>query len=101
MTAMQTQSSGDQAEYDPSARATHEKGSFLQNYELLEKIGRGHYASVYKCTLLATGETRAVKVMDFTKASVKRLQNVIEEVRILSALQAKNKADGKNIIKLY
>jgi serine/threonine-protein kinase Chk2 len=38
---------------------------FLQQYTLLEKLGKGHFAEVYLCVEKATGQRYAVKV--FTK----------------------------------
>ncbi|QUC19743.1 uncharacterized protein UV8b_03984 [Ustilaginoidea virens] len=46
----------------PQSRHTSE---FLQQYTLLEKLGKGHFAEVYLCIEKATGQRYAVKI--FTK----------------------------------
>lgn len=43
-----------------------ETSGFLQQYTLLEKLGKGHFAEVFLCVEKATGHRYAVKV--FTKA---------------------------------
>ncbi|KAI8720755.1 hypothetical protein NCS52_00521400 [Fusarium sp. LHS14.1] len=46
----------------PQARQTSD---FLQQYTLLEKLGKGHFAEVYLCVEKSTGQRYAVKI--FTK----------------------------------
>ncbi|KAF4961348.1 hypothetical protein FGADI_366 [Fusarium gaditjirri] len=46
----------------PQSRQT---SAFLQQYTLLEKLGKGHFAEVYLCVEKATGQRFAVKI--FTK----------------------------------
>ncbi|KAJ4315025.1 serine/threonine protein kinase [Fusarium piperis] len=46
----------------PQTRQTSE---FLQQYTLLEKLGKGHFAEVYLCVEKSTGQRYAVKI--FTK----------------------------------
>jgi serine/threonine-protein kinase Chk2 len=42
-----------------------ETSAFLQQYTLLEKLGKGHFAEVFLCIEKATGQSYAVKI--FTK----------------------------------
>ncbi|KAF4449979.1 CAMK/RAD53 protein kinase [Fusarium austroafricanum] len=44
---------------------TRQTSAFLQQYTLLEKLGKGHFAEVYLCVEKATGQRFAVKI--FTK----------------------------------
>lgn len=41
---------------------TRQTSAFLQQYTLLEKLGKGHFAEVYLCVEKATGQRYAVKV---------------------------------------
>lgn len=43
----------------PQSRHT---SAFLQQYTLLQKLGKGHFAEVYLCTEKATGQRYAVKI---------------------------------------
>ncbi|KIL91229.1 camk rad53 protein kinase [Fusarium avenaceum] len=44
---------------------TRQTSAFLQQYTLLEKLGKGHFAEVYLCVEKTTGQRYAVKI--FTK----------------------------------
>ena len=68
-------------------------GIFLENYDVLEQLGKGGYGKVYKVKDKKTGEIRACKHL--TKLGIKNLEQFQREINILI------KADHPNIIKLY
>lgn len=71
---------------------------FEDDYEIGEQLGRGTFSVVRKCTYRATGEQRAVKVIDvkrFRLGSTFRATSVLDEVRILRTL------NHPNIIHVY
>ena len=65
----------------------------LLNYEVLEKLGNGGYAKVYRVKNKKTGEIRACKQL--SKLDIVNLEKFQREMEILK------KIDHPNIIKLY
>lgn len=69
---------------------------FEEQYEIGEKLGAGHYATVYKCVHRAKNTIHAVKVIDKKKTTTKQVGDMLGEVAILKDLEHKNclKLDG-------
>ncbi|KAF7905597.1 uncharacterized protein EAF01_006118 [Botrytis porri] len=69
-----------------------ETSKFLQKYLLLEKLGSGHYATVYLCVEKATGQRFAVKV--FTRkpgiGEKQRIEGLQQEIAILMGVSHPN-----------
>lgn len=69
-----------------------ETSKFLQKYLLLEKLGSGHYATVYLCVERATGQRFAVKV--FTRkpgvGEKQRIEGLQQEIAILMGVSHPN-----------
>ena len=60
--------------------------TFEQKYIVGEELGKGAYATVYKCTNKETGELWAVKVIDKTKAGPKDIDDVLHEVTMMKTV---------------
>ena len=68
-------------------------GRFEDEYELGEQLGRGTFSVVRRCVHRRTGTMRAVKIIDtrrFRLSSAFRSVSVLDEVRILQALNHPN-----------
>ena len=68
-------------------------GRFEDEYVLGEQLGRGTFSVVRRCTNRRTGAARAVKIIDtrrFRLSSTFRSVSVLDEVRILQALNHPN-----------
>lgn len=65
-------------------------GKFEEVYEIGEKLGAGHYATVYKCIHRANNTAHAVKVIDKKKTTTKQVGDLLGEVSILKELDHKN-----------
>eukprot|EP00659_Diplonema_papillatum_P001767 gene1767-2695_t len=61
--------------------------AFLGKYELGEKVGKGHYAVVYKCTRKEDGATFVVKKIDKRTCAASDLGDVLREVVLLKELR--------------
>ena len=70
------------------------KGSFLQNYRMINKLGEGAFGNVFLAEHRTTHIRRAVKELDKSRAEKGSHSKFIEEVEILSKL------DHPNILKL-
>jgi serine/threonine protein kinase len=64
--------------------------SFRDCFEVMEKLGAGHYAEVFKCRNKATGELHAVKVVDKKKTTTKQQGDLLGEVSVLKELKHDN-----------
>ena len=86
-------------EYDSSIKFGKEnfvnkfKGAFLENYKILNLIGKVAYGKVYRVLNLKTGEIRAC--MHLSELSKENLEKFQSEINFLI------KADHPNIIRLY
>ena len=69
------------------------EGVFLDNYDVINQLGKGGYGKVYEVMNKKTREIRACKHL--SKLSIKNLVKFEREIEIL------RKADHPNIIKLY
>lgn len=71
---------------------TRESSAFLQQYTLLEKLGKGHFAEVYLCIHKCTGLRYAVKV--FTKRTGKeersKTEGLQQEIAVLMGVSHPN-----------
>ena len=63
---------------------------FADQYEVLEKLGAGHYAEVFKCRNKSNDRLCAVKVIDKKKTTTKQQGELLGEVAILKELDHKN-----------
>lgn len=63
---------------------------FSDNFEMLEKLGAGHYAEVFKCRNKSTGTFHAVKVVDKKKTTTKQQGDLLGEVSVLKELNQEN-----------
>lgn len=72
----------------PQSRHTSE---FLQQYTLLEKLGKGHFAEVYLCVEKATGKRYAVKI--FTRSGLDerpKTEGLKQEIGVLMGVSHPN-----------
>lgn len=60
--------------------------TFESKYNIGDELGKGAYATVYKCTHKETGEISAVKVVDKTKAGPKDIDDVLHEVNMMKTV---------------
>lgn len=69
-----------------------ETSKFLQKFTVLEKLGSGHYATVYLCVERATGQRFAVKI--FTRkpgaGEKQRIEGLQQEIAILMGVSHPN-----------
>ncbi|CAD6447890.1 605b355b-7eb9-4601-908d-2328416a551f [Sclerotinia trifoliorum] len=69
-----------------------ETSKFLQKYTVLEKLGSGHYATVYLCVEKCTGQRFAVKI--FTRkhgaGEKQRIEGLQQEIAILMGVSHPN-----------
>lgn len=61
-----------------------------KNYELQARIGEGTYATVYKARRLSDSESVAVKIINVFKMNRKKIENALNEVRIICAIDHPN-----------
>lgn len=60
--------------------------TFESKYTMGEELGKGAYATVYRCTHKETGEVSAVKVVDKSKAGPKDIDDVLHEVTMMKTV---------------
>lgn len=61
-------------------------GNFQEHYTLKEKVGKGAYAEVFKCTRKDSGTIYAVKVVDKSKTGPKDVEDLSHEIKVMSAV---------------
>ena len=71
--------------------------TYLQ-YALHEEIGKGGYATVYRCTSLESGEDYAVKVIDLRP---RKLQANFDQDRLLREVRIMQRLHHPNIVRLH
>ena len=64
--------------------------SGLNNYEILQQIGKGAYGTVYKVRNSSCGEISALKTIDISRMDNKALGNTLNEIRILCSINHPN-----------
>ncbi|KAI6250102.1 putative serine/threonine-protein kinase fhkC [Erysiphe necator] len=64
-------------------------GCFRQDYDLLEKLGKGHYAEVFKCVKKLTGCEYAVKIFN-VQHNESDINSLKQEIGILMGLSHPN-----------
>jgi len=69
--------------------------TFEQSYTVGEELGKGAYATVYKCTHKTRGDVWAVKMVDKSKAGPKDISDVMHEVNMMKAVGHHN-----NVVRL-
>ena len=70
---------------------------FEENYELLEQLGHGHFAEVYKCLHKSTGQIYAVKIIKKTEIKEKNLEFIRQETSYLKLIKHQNIINLKDI----
>ena len=63
---------------------------FADKYDLLDKLGAGHYAEVFRCRHRTNGTDHAVKVIDKSKTTTKKVGEALGEVAVLKELNHAN-----------
>lgn len=63
---------------------------FKKNYELLSRIGEGTYATVYKAKRISDSVPVAVKMINVFKMDKKKIENALNEIRIICAIDHPN-----------
>ncbi|KAG6035661.1 hypothetical protein E4U41_005991 [Claviceps citrina] len=73
----------------PRSRRT---SAFLQQYTLLEKLGKGHFAEVYLCIEKASGQRYAVKIFSMPPGMVEgsKLDGLQQEIGVLMGVSHPN-----------
>ncbi|RKF62536.1 putative serine/threonine-protein kinase fhkC [Erysiphe neolycopersici] len=64
-------------------------GCFGQNYELLEKLGKGHFAEVFSCVEKLTGHQYAVKVFN-VQHNESDINGLKQEIGVLMSVSHQN-----------
>ena len=70
---------------------------FEENYELLEQLGYGHFAEVYKCVYKSTGQIYAVKIIKKSKIKEQNLEFIRQEKSYLKLIKHQNIINLKDI----
>ena len=62
----------------------------IGNFFLLKILGEGTYSTVYQAKNIETHEINALKVIKLEEFDAKEIENILNEVRILSSLNHPN-----------
>ena len=62
----------------------------LKDFELIECVGKGSFAKVYKVRRIVDGQIYALKKVNLRKMKDKEQQNALNEIRILSFIKHEN-----------
>jgi serine/threonine-protein kinase CHEK2 len=89
---------GDEVQLVNSARFTfryprkQNSSAFHQKYSLLEKLGKGHFATVYLCIERSSGQRFAVKVFERVPGADERSKNegLQQEIAVLMSVSHPN-----------
>lgn len=72
----------------------HQTSSFLQQYTILSKLGKGHFAEVYLCVEKSTGTKYAVKIFTKSSSSLKddhsKTEGLQQEIAVLMSVSHPN-----------
>ena len=62
----------------------------MNDFQLIDAIGKGTYSSVYKVLRLIDGHEYALKKVAITSLSAKERDNALNEIRILASIKSQN-----------
>ena len=62
----------------------------LCDFELIERIGKGSFAKVYKVRRKADDQIYALKKVNLGKMKIKEKENAMNEIRILASVKHQN-----------
>ena len=62
----------------------------MENYEIIDEIGKGSFSRVYKVKSKLNNEFYAMKEVYFKDLSSKEINNSINEIRILASINCPN-----------
>ena len=89
-----------------SDQAEDGEASFKETYTVLDKLGEGSYASVFKCQHVKDRDFFAVKMLDKAKAGTAELHELMHEANIMrgllhpSVIALRDQFEGKQYIYL-
>lgn len=63
---------------------------FHEEFEVMEKLGAGHYAEVFRCKRKSDGSLHAVKVVDKKRTTTKQQGDLLGEVAVLKEVKHPN-----------
>ena len=63
---------------------------FEEQYELLDKVGHGHFGKVYKCRNKLSGQIYAVKIINKKEVNIRDLELVTQEKNYLKLIKHSN-----------
>lgn len=63
---------------------------FIKDYQVLDRLGEGTYSNVFKAQKKNSSEIIAIKQIDICNFEQKEQNNILTEVRILSAIKHPN-----------
>ena len=61
----------------------------MDNFEILDKLGKGGFSKVYKVKRKADGQIYALKKVDLLNLSEKQRINSLNEIRVLASIKSK------------
>ena len=62
----------------------------LKNFDIIERVGKGSFAKVYKVRRKADKQIYALKKVELGKMKKKEKENALNEIRILASVQHPN-----------
>ena len=62
----------------------------LNDFRIMESIGKGSFASVYKVVRKSDNKVYAMKRVKINKMSKKEISDALNEIRFLSSIRQKN-----------
>ena len=63
---------------------------FEEQYELLDKVGHGHFGKVYKCRNKLSGQIYAVKIINKKEVNIRDLELITQEKNYLKLIKHSN-----------
>ena len=62
----------------------------LKNFDVMERIGKGSFAKVYKVRRKVDNQIYALKKVNLSKMKKKEKENALNEIRILASVKHPN-----------